>query len=118
MLAEGGNERERQQGRDRQPDRRGEQVPVAGRACIGQAAAAQAADPGQDRREARHVEQGCQPQHPYRERAKGAVAEGERSTGGTGSGQLRGNQGGNDEQDERRPGEVSKERPGDRRLWA
>jgi hypothetical protein len=79
---------------------------------------AQPPDPGQHRGQARHVEHHSQSHHPDRERAEGAVAEGERPTRGTRGGQLCGNQGGSAEQDNGRPGEVSEERPGDRRLGA
>jgi hypothetical protein len=58
MLAKGGYEGECQEWRNRQAKYRGQQVPVAGRAAIGQATTLWPIDPGPDHAQAEDV-QGC-----------------------------------------------------------
>jgi len=114
MLAERRDEGECEERRDREAHGGGEQVPVSRGDRIRHAASSQAIHPGQDRRQATHVQDRREAEDPEAEGPeRDTVAERERAAGRTRRRQLDGNQGGGAAKDEERPGEMDDEEPRD-----
>ena len=102
MLAERREEGECEQGCDRQANQRGQEVPVSSRDAVRQPPPAQAAHPGQDRRQDEHVEGGRETQDAEREgTCLHAIPQCKRAAGRTGRGELQrdeGDRNGSDQQ--------------------
>jgi hypothetical protein len=114
MLAERRDEGEREERRDREAHRSGEQVPVSRGDRVREAASPQAIHPGQDRRQAAHIQGRPEPQDPQAEGPqRDTVAERERSAGRAGRRQLDGDQRGGAPKDDPRPGQMDDEEPRD-----
>ena len=114
MLAERRDEGECEERRDREAHPGSEQVPISRGDGVRHAASSQAVHPGQDRRQATHVQDGPKAEHPEAEGPeRDAVTERERTAGRTGRRQLDGDQGGRATKDEERPREMDDEEPRD-----
>src|SRR5687768_3994271 len=117
ILPKGRCERERQQGSNQHAEPGGEQVPVARRPPVGEAAALEVRRPPAHGGEGRHVQQRRKADHADGEGPDVvAVAEGDRAAGRAGRDELEPDDGGGDGEHRRRPGEVRDQRPAAQRC--
>jgi len=117
ILAKGRYEREGEEWRDQEPEPADQQVPVSRGALVGRAASAEAGGPPPNGRQAGHVQERREADHPDGERAHpGAVTEGEDATRWTRCGNLEADEERGSADDDRRPGEMGEEQPVQRRA--